>query len=187
MPRNFFTNIVFLSGFVIILISNAELSAGTFQYALTGGTNGLGLKYTFRFKRVHFDIGVPVYFRIKHQTVEDTIVNGILFESDIYFSGNVIIYEKGKTQISTGIMLFNTVGYERIDKKFENRPVEEDSSNDFYLDIALGPVAEYARMDEKGRRIFGVQIAPVRLPFRNDIEYDVKLGAQLDFYFDRLR
>ena len=154
--HGFFRNEVLLKAlFAIILLINGINAEGGKQFGLTGGTKGIGLKYSNFGKYFGVDIGVPIYYQYDKR-IGDTVEMNHYFKIDTYFAFSAKVFKIERNEFAAGMSLFETIGY-----KYKNRNDSVSFKQTFVFNQAIGPCLQYMRYNKENEKIFSVELFPL--------------------------
>jgi hypothetical protein len=156
------------------------------QYiSITGGTNGLGAKYSIFYKRISVSAGIPImfkYYKSNFNDGYDYIESN--FIADQYFMLTGCIVKKKNYLLNIGLSEINKFGYGSF--AYQNDSLNTNSNKPaLSLTNSIGPVIEFYGIKDDERR-YSVQIVPMCFYLRGgEIYWHTVL--QLNYFLKKIR
>lgn len=166
--------IIFSAIFIFML--NADGSRLQQYLLLTGGTNGIGVKYSLWSDILSIEAGIPFKYRFQKNYEGNVYTkNEVIF--DQYFSMQIAFLSKKTVVLSIGIIEFNSMGYSHI--QYENDSL--GFANYYSLDNRLGITFDYTNQLKMKKR-FGIQITPFSISIRKG-RRNLETILQFNYFF----
>jgi hypothetical protein len=163
--------------FAICILTN-ELNAedAIKQFGLTGGTKGIGMKYSYFGKYFGVDIGFPFYYKYDNR-IGDSVEFNYDFKIAPYFTFSAKVYKQERNEFAAGVSLFFTVEY--MYKK-GNDTIPSKSEPGFRQVFA--PCLQYIRKNKENDKIFSFELFPLSFFHINKEELNLSPNVQLSIY-----
>jgi hypothetical protein len=161
--------------FLIAILSNGINAEGGKQFGLTGGTKGIGLKYSNFGNHFGVDIGVPIYYKYDKRTGDSVEFNHD-FKIDPYFTFSARVYKNERNEFAAGLSLFVTAEYLH---KYGNDTVK--TKRNLIFASSLAPCLQYMRNNRENEKIFSVELFPLSF-FTNKEDLNLSPNIQLNIY-----
>jgi hypothetical protein len=155
--------------------SNAESNFG-----LTGGTKGVGFKYSFTIYKniVGGDLGIPFYYKYDKR-IGDTIEFNHYFGINVYTGVSAKVYEKEFNEFYLGLVTLPTFAYKykaAYDTVKEKRNMNMDNSFSFLI--------QYIRNNENGK-FMSFELFPFGFVFSKDFITSLSPNVQISIYLSK--
>jgi hypothetical protein len=171
---------IFYALFIICIMTNGINADGITQFGITGGTKGIGLKYSSFSERFGIDIGVPFYYKFENKTNDTTVKSIYDFKINSYFSFSGIFFKRQYFDLSAGIVLFVTVEYET-----KKRVDTVRTQNALYFTQKIGPCLQFIGKNMENDKMFSLELFPIAFWDNFKQSLDVSPNVQLNYYFKR--
>ena len=170
--------IVTISALFTVCILANELNAedGIKQFGLTGGTKGIGLKYSNFGKYFGVDMGFPFYYKYDNRT-GDTIEFNNDIKIDPYFTFSAKVYKKDKNEFAAGVSLFLTLEY-----MYKKGNDSVSSTGRPVFNQAIAPCLQYIRKNKENDKIFSFELFPLSFFHINKKDLNLSPNVQLSIF-----
>lgn len=145
---------------------------------LTGGTNGLGVKYSIAYTAISLDCGLPLMFNYKQLTTNEGHPS-FLIVFDQYFSFEYAFINKPKAVCKIGVSEFNRLTFKHVE--YKDSSLVSQNFND--VDCRVGFTLEYINRTKLVKR-FGFQVTPISFTITPGERMLVSV-IQLNYYLHR--
>jgi hypothetical protein len=154
--------------FVFAINSNAES-----KFGITGGTKGVGFKYSFTIYKniIGVDLGFPFYYSYDKRT-GDTIEFNHYFGLNAYAAVSAKVYNKDNNEFDLGLSMLPTFAY-----KYK---VDTDK-RDFNLENTFSFFIQYVRNNENGK-FMSFELFPFSFVFEKDFISSLSPNVQISIY-----
>jgi hypothetical protein len=159
-----------------MLIVSGVCAEWSNQFGLTGGTKGIGLKYSTFGKTFGVDIGVPIYYQYDKRT-GDTVEMNHYLKIDPYIAFSAKVYETGRNEFAAGISLFPAIEY-----KYKNGNDTVGPRGGLVFSQAIGPCLQYMRKNKEMGKVFSVELFPASFFTNFQQSLNLSPNVQLNVY-----
>jgi hypothetical protein len=153
--------------------------------SITGGTNGLGVKYSWYFNRISLNVGLPFMYKYYKSNLNDGLdYTENKFTIEPYFMVTGSIIKKKNFLFNIGLSEINKLGYTTF--KYQDDSRNKNGNNpSFIATNNVGPVIEFVGIKEDEKR-FSVQLVPFCFYLTSGESYWHTI-LQLNYFIKKIR
>lgn len=160
---------------IISLFLLAASSSGESRFGITGGTKGVGFKYTGYSNIIGMDLGFPLYYKYDKR-IGDSIEFNHDFRVNSYLAVSAIVFNENKNEFSLGLSWLETFGFD-----YKNAYDTVQAKRNLFADNSFSLFIQYIRNNENGR-FMSFELFPFSFVFSKDFIASLSPNVQISIY-----